>query len=493
MAMELNFITFTNPAETQRASNRRYIRTTVLKKYHAQRRSAREKALGELGLPGRTIAPKEENAEKRHCRERALVSRTARGSPPLNMHLDASLADAFSVLPITLSHLDRLYLDRYIAFAYGMDMLIDTPQKRMPLTSVYLPAAMKDSITLYSMLLTGAQCFDQSEQDPASRAQTRYHCALYRGRLLQSISKALDDDRTVVSDCTIAGLVKLETDEWLAGNKEQFNLHANAIRNIVRLSGGLHALGMQGFLSELILRVDQAAASYFASEPYFPQTVHLNLRTSIEALPIGFLSQPVFSNLSGEVLNLLNNIASILVHFDHDNGTPENGSFPWESATEIETTLMTVCAKRKTFSEKCDMPELQECVCLAAELFWMRVVKGYTAATYGGPLTSQELIGNLSKSLSRSCLQAEHLKLILWVAFTGTLVVDASVTEEWVHIISSVTFRLGIKRLREFKSTLKTFLWMKPKSDMLANGTWKQVKDLSLRYKVKSGPTFNPS
>lgn len=100
-----------------------------------------------------------------------------------------------------------------IDFAYNLDLLIDTTRKKMPLTACYLPAATKDSITLYSMLLTGAQCSEKSGHDAKSKLQARCYSAYYKGLLLKSINEALSDRIKTISDYTIAGLVKLETDE----------------------------------------------------------------------------------------------------------------------------------------------------------------------------------------------------------------------------------------------------------------------------------------
>lgn len=88
-----------------------------------------------------------------------------------------------------------------------MDILIDSPRRRKPLTTYYLPVAIKDQIMLNSMLLTGAQC------DPRYSQQALY----YRGKLMQSITQALNDKAQATSDSVVAGLVKLETDEVCFG------------------------------------------------------------------------------------------------------------------------------------------------------------------------------------------------------------------------------------------------------------------------------------
>lgn len=85
--------------------------------------------------------------------------------------------------------------------------------KKRPLITNYLPAAVKDPITLFAILQTGAQCIEKSDQCEPSYRHARYYTGYYRGRLLQSINEALNDKMKTATDSMIAGLVKLQTDE----------------------------------------------------------------------------------------------------------------------------------------------------------------------------------------------------------------------------------------------------------------------------------------
>jgi len=99
-----------------------------------------------------------------------------------------------------------------IDFASNLDALIDTPGKRSQLTSCYLPDAIKNPITIYTMLLAGAQFLEKPGQISSANRQARYYTRFYRGRLLQMINEAFNDSRRTIDDFTIAGLVKLEAD-----------------------------------------------------------------------------------------------------------------------------------------------------------------------------------------------------------------------------------------------------------------------------------------
>lgn len=489
LATELNFITFTDLAETRKADSRRYVRAQVLKKYHAKRRSTKQEAQKQLEQPNRALAPRghtedETSASSEPSAMKLHSAMSLHKQPSPATCLTAGLVDSFSVLPIRLSSEDRFFLDRYIDFAYNLDLLIDTTRKKMPLTACYLPAAMKDSITLYSMLLTGAQCLEKSDYSLKSNRHARYYAAYYRGRLLQSINLALSDRQKTISDFTIAGLVKLETDEYLEGNRDQYNLHANALKKIIELCGGLQTLGMQGFLADLVLRVDQAAASYFASKPYFPQPLP-KLCVSIESLNVGFLAPPILSNLSEETIGLLNDISKISVGMNNTNGElPDSGPVSWDTATECEKRLMIICAQRKDSAVSADVPDIQECICLATELYWMRVVRNYSARTYGGPLTSRELLESLNRLLSdehSQLFQENFLELLLWAAFMGSLATDAPETvRNWTEMILRVSLKLAVRTWKDARTILKTFLWLEPLSESLGKSMWDQVEAIAV-------------
>lgn len=59
------------------------------------------------------------------------------------------------------------------------------------------------------MILTGAQCLKKAETGTRFNEQV-LQC---RGHLIKSINSALDNEREMISDSTIGGLVKLATDE----------------------------------------------------------------------------------------------------------------------------------------------------------------------------------------------------------------------------------------------------------------------------------------
>lgn len=290
--------------------------------------------------------------------------------------------------------------------------------------------------------------------------------------------------------------------KYLEGNREQFDLHAGALRKVIKLCGGLEKLGMQGFLADLVIRyvvmastpwcthiicrVDQAAASYFASEPYHPQPRPLQLPTAIDALASGFLHHSILSNLSPDIATLLNTMCTISTALNTNVGNlPDTGTTSWAAAGECEKHLMILCAQRKsTAINPHAVPEIQESVCLAAELFWMRVVRNYAVSTYGGPLAAKDLHDCLHRLLETEAPQdfsdRRVLELVLWVAFMGSLALDSVEGRKvWAAMIGFVARKLGVESWEEARMVLRSFLWLDGRSEVLGRNTWDWVEGMA--------------
>lgn len=163
---------------------------------------------------------------------------------------------------------------------------------------------------------------------------------------------------------------------------------------------------------------------------------------------------------------------------------PDTGTTSWAVAGECEKHLMILCAQRKsTPTTPHAVPEIQESVCLAAELFWMRVLRNYAVGTYGGPLASQDLLDCLNRLLKtdeyREFCDRHVLELLLWVAFMGSLALDTvEAARVWAGMIALVARKLGIGNWEEARVVLESFLWLEGRSEMLGRNTWEWVESL---------------
>jgi hypothetical protein len=178
---------------------------------------------------------------------------------------------------------------------------------------------------------------------------------------------------------------------------------------------------------------------------------------SIDSINFGFLAPPILSNISEEIIGLLNDISKITAAMNKANGElPESGPVSWDAAGECKKRLMIVCAERKTSPTSLDVPGIQERTCLAAEPFWMRIVRSYSVGTYGGPLTSRYLLEILNRLLSNEhhqFFQGQFLELLLWAAFMGSLATDApDIVRNWTKMILRISLKVGEFKHSTFRS-----------------------------------------
>jgi hypothetical protein len=112
---------------------------------------------------------------------------------------------------------------------------------------------------------------------------------------LSSLAKALSSTSKVMvcRDEVIAAVVKMASYEAIYGEESAYHSHMNAVDEMLRLRGGLTALGLGGFLSRLLIFVDTNSA--------FLRNTHLHLRDSSFPKPANPFIVPNLSQFIGEV------------------------------------------------------------------------------------------------------------------------------------------------------------------------------------------------
>lgn len=195
---------------------------------------------------------------------------------------------------------------------------------------------------------------------------------------------------------------------------------------------------------------------------------------SIDSLNSGFLSPSTLSNLSEELIGILNDLCVI-----SDTMNREKGTLPASSrdmVRECERRLLSICGQRRTTPNFLEVPELHQCTVLAAMNYFWNVFCGLPISASAVRSTSRELLDALSRLLTLSTSR-EYLKMSLWLAFMGTLAVDTSEgKKEWLIIIERITDDLEIHEWSQVSSVLKSFLWLEPRSEVLGKSTWLLVE-----------------
>jgi len=91
-------------------------------------------------------------------------------------------------------------------------------------------------------------------------------------RALDGIIQSLSAAKGMVRDELVAATAKMASYEAIYGNEEAYHSHMRGVEDMLRVRGGLHTLGLDGFLSRLLIFIDTNSA--------FLLNTHLHLQGS---------------------------------------------------------------------------------------------------------------------------------------------------------------------------------------------------------------------
>jgi hypothetical protein len=115
-----------------------------------------------------------------------------------------------------------------------------------PLKTVWTRIAIADELLFQGTLVFAAAHLDlMMERDPSR--ETLY----YEGEIVRGVNSRLNY-LEAASDSTIGAVALLAGAESLRGNIQELNIHMNAVKIMVELSGGLEQLGLSGLLHMII-------------------------------------------------------------------------------------------------------------------------------------------------------------------------------------------------------------------------------------------------
>lgn len=77
---------------------------------------------------------------------------------------------------------------------------------------------------------------------------------------LNEIFQCLTKSKGMIQDVLIAATAKMASYEAIYGDEETYHLHMKAVEAMLRMRGGLRQLGLDGFLSRLLIFIDTNSA-----------------------------------------------------------------------------------------------------------------------------------------------------------------------------------------------------------------------------------------
>jgi hypothetical protein len=122
------------------------------------------------------------------------------------------------------------------------------PDAANPIIKFYFPFCIQDPLLLQVVLYTSACFLNETGHMPKMAVVAQ------KGRAIHMLNEHLRSQPMQTSDAAVAGVVQLIVDEWYWGETADLNAHLRGLREMIRLRGGFHNLGMHGLLAKLVIR-----------------------------------------------------------------------------------------------------------------------------------------------------------------------------------------------------------------------------------------------
>lgn len=136
------------------------------------------------------------------------------------------------------------------------------PDPENPFMRHWLPFCLSEPLLLEIMLYTSA-CFLHEW------GSMSYTSVLgFKDRVYRRMRDMLVHPDMQTSDAAILGVEQMIIDSWLWGGTKDLEAHISGLKTMVRLRGGIQKLGMQGFISKVIIMEDIALALTHEVEPF---------------------------------------------------------------------------------------------------------------------------------------------------------------------------------------------------------------------------------
>lgn len=114
----------------------------------------------------------------------------------------------------------------------------------------WLPFALSDLGLVTTLLLHACRSLDMLSGFPNYAGMY----TAYKHQCIQFTNKSLSIEETRVSDATIAMVMALLSESYSLGNLEEWKIHLRGCTNMIGIRGGIDALGLDGFLKEIIVK-----------------------------------------------------------------------------------------------------------------------------------------------------------------------------------------------------------------------------------------------
>jgi Fungal specific transcription factor domain len=121
------------------------------------------------------------------------------------------------------------------------------PEPSNPIIKHLVPFCVQDPLLLQIVLYTSACFLNETGHLP------RHIVMVQKGQVIGMLNEHLRSDSFYTSDGAIAAVIQLIIDEWYWGETQDLQAHLRGIRQMIKIRGGYHKLGMNGLLAKMVI------------------------------------------------------------------------------------------------------------------------------------------------------------------------------------------------------------------------------------------------
>ncbi|KAL7942704.1 hypothetical protein V8C42DRAFT_331678 [Trichoderma barbatum] len=262
MERKIEFINLSHPSQGSSSSLQRRAYSHAARISHATRvKHGRKEASRATNVdPSSRQTKKGQAGEATERRDECLVEIVPKACqvliPDPTHQLTSSRRDPFGCFARPLSPLEHHLFDHYITIVttqYGSNciMLKDPSSHHQQLRLDWIQLAISNVGLLSTTLLsTCRHLYKVYQREEYATLATRYRILCIR-----AIREAIAAGECLASDSIIATIVSLALDEIQTGNIAASKQHVRGLAEIVYYSGGPEALGMNGLLKHLFVKL----------------------------------------------------------------------------------------------------------------------------------------------------------------------------------------------------------------------------------------------
>lgn len=111
----------------------------------------------------------------------------------------------------------------------------------------WVPFIIQDALLIHTVLFTAACFLNETGHLPKTVV------VALRALTYQALNQHLRANATQTTDAAILAVTEMVLDEWLWGATKDLLAHMGGLKTMIKMRGGLQDLGMNGYLSKLIL------------------------------------------------------------------------------------------------------------------------------------------------------------------------------------------------------------------------------------------------